>query len=69
MTREEILKLRQIAFRRFYSRPSFLLKRLLELRSPGEFIAALKGLKSLFWIWTRKDLFGRKKQGSADLTA
>ena len=29
MTREDILKLRQTAFRRFYSRPSFILKKLL----------------------------------------
>ena len=28
MTRDEILKLRQIAFKRFYSRPSFILKKL-----------------------------------------
>jgi radical SAM superfamily enzyme YgiQ (UPF0313 family) len=59
MTRDEILKLRQIAFRRFYSRPSFILKKLLELRNPHDFRAALKSLRSLFWLWTKVDLFKR----------
>ncbi len=65
MTREEILKLRQIAFKKFYSRPSFLLKRLLELRSPHEFLTALKSLRSLFWLWKKDNLFSRKKQESS----
>lgn len=60
MTREEIFRLRQIAFRRFYSRPSFLLKKLLELRSLHDFVMALKSLRSLFWIWTKSDLFRKK---------
>jgi radical SAM superfamily enzyme YgiQ (UPF0313 family) len=60
MTREEILKLRQIAFKRFYSRPSFILKKLLELRSPHDFAMAMKSLRSLFWIWTKSDLFSKK---------
>lgn len=63
MTREEILKLRRIAFRRFYSRPSFILKKLLELRTPHDFGVALKSLRSLFWIWSKSDLF-QKKEGS-----
>jgi len=62
MTREEILELRQLAFKRFYSRPSFLFKRLLELRSPQEFFIALKSLRSLFHLRTKGDLFSRKKQ-------
>ncbi|MBS1127285.1 MAG: Radical domain protein [Nitrospirae bacterium] len=60
MTREEILKLRQIAFKRFYSRPSFILKKLLELRSPHDFAIAMKSLRSLFWLWTKSDLFSKK---------
>jgi radical SAM superfamily enzyme YgiQ (UPF0313 family) len=64
MTREQILQLRQLAFKRFYSRPSFLLKRLFELRSPHEFLSAIKGLRSLFNLWNSKDLFNRKKQAS-----
>ncbi len=60
MTREEILALRQIAFKRFYSRPSFILKRILELRTPHDFAVAVKSMRSLFWLWTRRDLFGKK---------
>ncbi|MEJ2697285.1 MAG: radical SAM protein [Candidatus Sulfobium sp.] len=59
MTREEILKLRQIAFRRFYGRPSFMLKSLLQLRTPHDFAVALKGLRSLFWIAAKNDVFKR----------
>ncbi|MBI5848295.1 MAG: radical SAM protein [Nitrospirae bacterium] len=62
MTREEILKLRQLAFKRFYSRPSFLFKRLLELRSPHELMIALKSLRSLFHLWTKSELFEKKKR-------
>jgi radical SAM superfamily enzyme YgiQ (UPF0313 family) len=61
MTREEILKLRQIAFRRFYGRPSFMLKSLLELRTPHDFVVALKSLRSLFWIAAKSDVFRRSK--------
>ena len=59
MTREEILKLRQIAFRRFYGRPSFMVKSLLELRTPHDFAVALKSLRSLFWIAAKSDVFKR----------
>lgn len=61
MTREEIIKLRQTAFRRFYSRPSFLVKRLLELRNPHEFMTALKSLRSLFYLWTKDNIFSRRR--------
>jgi magnesium-protoporphyrin IX monomethyl ester (oxidative) cyclase len=61
MTREDILKLRQIAFRRFYSRPSFVLGRILDLRSFSDLKVALKSVKSLFWLWTKRDLFSRAK--------
>jgi radical SAM superfamily enzyme YgiQ (UPF0313 family) len=65
MTREEILKLRQIAFKRFYSRPSFIARRLLELRTPHDFAVAFKSMKSLFWLWTKSDLFKKGKPGTA----
>jgi len=64
MSREEILQLRQIAFKRFYSRPSFLVKRVLELRNPHDFTVAVKSLRSLFHLWTKEDLFSKKKQDS-----
>ena len=60
MTREQIAELRQIAFRRFYSRPSFMLKRLLAMRTLNDLKAALNGMRSLFWIWVGRGLFMRK---------
>jgi anaerobic magnesium-protoporphyrin IX monomethyl ester cyclase len=59
MTREDILRLRQIAFRRFYGRPSFMLKKLRELRTPHDFAVAFKSLRSLFWLFARSNLFRR----------
>jgi radical SAM superfamily enzyme YgiQ (UPF0313 family) len=64
MTREEIALLRGIAFRKFYSRPGFILRKLLEVRSMKDFKMLSRGLKSLFWIWMKRDLFrlqGEKK--------
>lgn len=66
MTREQILDLRQTAFRKFYSRPSYILKRLLSVRSFEDVKTLAKAGRSLFWLWKEKDLFGRKtanKQG------
>lgn len=57
MTRDEILKLRQIAFRRFYTRPKFLLRRLWQMRSWNDLLVNLQGLKSLFWILITHKLF------------
>lgn len=59
MTREEIAQLRSIAFRRFYSRPGVILKKLLQLRGVDDIKAAAKGLKFLFWLWAKRDLLGR----------
>lgn len=60
MTREEIATLRQLAFKKFYSRPSYLFRRLTQLRTLNDFRAACMGLKSLFWLWLREGLFRRK---------
>jgi radical SAM superfamily enzyme YgiQ (UPF0313 family) len=60
MTREEIAELRQIAFRRFYGRPSYMLRRLFKLRSLNDVKASVKGIKSLFWIMLQQNLFRRK---------
>ncbi|OGA55147.1 MAG: B12-binding domain-containing radical SAM protein [Betaproteobacteria bacterium RIFCSPLOWO2_12_FULL_62_58] len=65
MTREEIQQLRQLAFRRFYSRPAFLLRRLLQVRSLREVRIAARGLKSLFWLWAARNLFYRGKKEEA----
>lgn len=61
MTRDEIIRLRQIAFRRFYSRPSFIIRRILELRTLHDLKVAFKSVGSLFWLWTRRDIFRRAK--------
>jgi radical SAM superfamily enzyme YgiQ (UPF0313 family) len=60
MTREEITTLRQIAFRKFYSRPGYILRRLLTLRNINDVKAALEGVKSLLWLWLKKDIFKRE---------
>ena len=65
MTRDDILKLRQIAFKRFYSRPSFIVKRILELRNPHDFAVALKSIRSLFWLWAQSDIFRKRKNGAS----
>lgn len=57
MSREQIASLRQIAFKSFYSRPRFLLRRVLELRSLNDLHAAFIGLRSLFWLWVSEGLF------------
>ncbi len=61
MTRDEILKARQLAFRKFYSRPSFLLRRLAAIRSLEDCRTAITGLRSLFWLWMDRMLFRRKQ--------
>jgi radical SAM superfamily enzyme YgiQ (UPF0313 family) len=62
MTREEIIKLRQIAFRRFYSRPKFILHKILGLRTMDDIKAALRGFKSLLWLWVKTDIFHWRKR-------
>jgi radical SAM superfamily enzyme YgiQ (UPF0313 family) len=57
MSREEITTLKQIAFKKFYSRPTFLVRRMAELRSMNDLQAAVTGLKSLFWLWGTKGIF------------
>lgn len=65
MTREDILRLRQIAFKRFYSRPSFIVRKVLELRNLNDLRAAVKSARSLFWLWKKRELFGKKKESVA----
>ena len=64
MTRREIERLRRIAFRSFYSRPTFLwrqLRQALVEKKPGRFKHLLLGLRSLFWLWVKGDLFRTRK--------
>jgi len=55
MTRDELLRLRSMAFRRFYMRPRYIARRLLGIRSVSEIKAAFKGGRSLFWLFMRGD--------------
>jgi radical SAM superfamily enzyme YgiQ (UPF0313 family) len=64
MTRDEIAKLRQIAFKRFYSRPKFIVKRLIGLKNLHDLRVVVKGLKSLFWLWAKSDVFNRNRSVS-----
>jgi radical SAM superfamily enzyme YgiQ (UPF0313 family) len=66
MTRDDIQKLRQIAFRRFYLRPSFMLRKLLELRTINDLKSVFKSVKSIFWLIFNKEIF--KRQGKKSYT-
>lgn len=57
MTKEQIEELRRIAFKRFYSRPRYILRRILGIRTLEDFKLITRGLRSLFWIWVREDVF------------
>ena len=59
MTREQVVALRQIAFRQFYSRPSFLLRRAAGIRTGRDLMAAWKGVKSLVRLWGSAGRFDR----------
>ncbi|UCH53606.1 MAG: cobalamin-dependent protein [Pseudomonadota bacterium] len=61
MSRQQLHELRQLAFRRFYSRPVYLLRQLLRLRTVGDVRAAAFGVRSLFWLWARRGLFRRSR--------
>ncbi|MBU2560045.1 B12-binding domain-containing radical SAM protein [archaeon] len=61
MKKEEIEELRSIAFRKFYSRPKFLLKKLLKMRSLEDLKVIKRGVKSLFWILFKGDLFKARR--------
>jgi len=62
MTRDDIQQLRQIAFRRFYLRPSFLVRKLFGMRTINDLKAAVKGVRSLFWLSLRLDLFVKNRK-------
>ena len=59
MTRDDIHRLRQIAFRAFYLRPSFLFRKLLHLRTIHDVRMVMKSMRSLFWLIVKSDLFSR----------
>ncbi len=46
-SKDEIIKMRKKAYREFFFRPSYILKRLFKIRSFGEFIRHIQGFKAL----------------------
>lgn len=50
MTREEIQLLRKKAFRKFYARPRYIIRRVLEARTKHDFRTLFTGAKSLFHL-------------------
>ncbi|MCL6105865.1 MAG: B12-binding domain-containing radical SAM protein [Actinobacteria bacterium] len=60
MTREEIEQVRTLAFRKFYSRPGFIFKRIFEIRSVHDLKTVSKGAASFFWLWTQRNAASAK---------
>jgi len=63
MTRDQIRELRQRAYRRFYSRPAFLARRLSRLRTGDDVRVALRSARALFWLWAGKDALAVSRPG------
>jgi radical SAM superfamily enzyme YgiQ (UPF0313 family) len=57
MTREQVLRLKQLAFKKFYSRPRYMAQQLLKVRSRYEFQALWEGLLSLGRLYFNPDMF------------
>lgn len=60
MSREDIHALRQTAFKRFYLRPSFLLKKLLDIRTINDVKVMFRSAQSLLSLVMKPALFARK---------
>lgn len=60
MSRNDILKLKQLAFKRFYSRPAYAVKRLLGIRSRYDLMAIVFGIKTLATIHLVPNVFARR---------
>ncbi len=58
---EEMLQLRQYAFRRFYSRPRYLLRRVLMIRNLNDLRASLRGFRSLLGLLAAPGALLRKE--------
>lgn len=61
LSQQQIHRLRQLALKRFYSRPKFLLRKILAIRGWQDIVVGFKGLSSLVWLWLEKDIFNRKE--------
>jgi anaerobic magnesium-protoporphyrin IX monomethyl ester cyclase len=61
MTRAEMVRLRSIAFRAFYSRPKLMLRKLLAVRGAEDIRSLWNGLGGLISLWAHRDLFSKQK--------
>lgn len=61
--RQEMAELRALFFRRFYTRPRLMLKKLKAARSPADFKGLWLGLAGLWRLWTDKGIFRRGGRG------
>lgn len=57
MTREQVLALKQIALKRYYSRPRYMLRQLLRVRSRYELLALAEGARSLASLYLDRNVF------------
>lgn len=57
MSREQVLQLKQLAFKKFYSRPRYMVEQLLGVRSRYEILALWKGAQSLLELYFDPTLF------------
>ncbi len=62
MTREEIMQLRSMAFKKFYSRPRLVMRKFFEIRNIQDLKNAGKGIKSLFWLWADRNALQVQKK-------
>lgn len=64
MTQNEILKLKEMAFKRYYCRPAYIFKRLLSIRTIYDIISLFYGAKTLFVLITHPGILKKEGQKS-----
>jgi anaerobic magnesium-protoporphyrin IX monomethyl ester cyclase len=57
MTKAQLIQLRSIAFKRFYGRPKYVVRRLLDIRTKSDVRALLSGAQSMAHIFLNKNIF------------
>ncbi len=67
MSREQILELKQLAFKRFYRRPSYALRRLLGVRTRYDALGIWHGLRALLTLYRGPNVFSRSLQRKSGL--
>ncbi len=65
MTKEQLVELRSIAFKRFYGRPRYVLRRVKNLRTGSDVRALFAGARSMANMFMDKDTFNPDKIGKS----